>query len=78
MGTMVRFSLLIAALGFSAVASAQSVYRWQDSAGEIHYTDDPTTIPKGATAVATEGEPISEMGPPPPVPKPWIPMRVSR
>ena len=68
MGTMVRFFLLLA-VTVSAVGFAQSVYRWQDAHGEIHYTDDPSTIPKGATVVATEGEPISEMGAPAPVRK---------
>lgn len=47
---------------------AQAVYRWADGEGVTHYTDDPATIPKGAAVFATDGEPISEMGKPGPVP----------
>ncbi len=49
-------------------AFAQSVYRWVDKAGTTHYTDNPASIPQGATVFATEGEPISEMGKAPPLP----------
>lgn len=73
---MVRFCLLVAVLALSFGAQAQSVYRWADSEGGVHYTDDPGTIPKGATVFATEGEPISEMGAPPVVRKPVEPQPV--
>ena len=52
----------------AAPAFAQAVYRWVDAAGTTHYTDNAASIPKGATVFATEGEPISEMGKPGPVP----------
>jgi hypothetical protein len=65
---MLRPGLALSLLLCSAV-QAQSVYRWSDAEGNIHYTDDATTIPKGATVVATDGSPISEMGAPPPVTK---------
>jgi hypothetical protein len=40
-------------------AHAQTVYRWEDSDGEIHYTDDKDTIPadkRKAAAVTKGGE----------------------
>jgi hypothetical protein len=55
--------LLVASDAFS-----QAVYRWVDAEGTTHYTDNAASIPKGATVFATEGEPISEMGKPAPVP----------
>lgn len=68
MGPMVRLTALVLAVSTSAYA--QAVYRWADAEGNVHYTDDASTIPKGAAIVATEGEPISEMGAPPLVKKP--------
>lgn len=65
---MVRLFALILVLA-SAAAQAQSVYRWADAEGNVHYTDDASTIPKGAAVFATDGDPISEMGAPPPVAK---------
>jgi hypothetical protein len=41
---MVRFSGILCALllaGVAAVAGAETVYKWVDSAGQIHYTDLP-------------------------------------
>ena len=41
---MVRFSGIVCALllaGVAAVAGADTVYKWVDSAGQIHYTDLP-------------------------------------
>lgn len=41
---MVRFSGIVCALlltGVAAVAGAETVYKWVDSSGQIHYTDLP-------------------------------------
>ena len=41
---MVRFSRVVCALllaGVAAVAGAETVYKWVDTAGQIHYTDLP-------------------------------------
>ena len=41
---MVRISRVFAALamaGFAAVAAAETVYKWVDGAGQVHYTDLP-------------------------------------
>jgi hypothetical protein len=41
---MVRFSGVVCALllaGVAAVAGAETVYKWVDSSGQIHYTDLP-------------------------------------
>lgn len=35
------------------------IYTWTDKSGEVHYTDDPATIPKGVKAKTTEGEDIT-------------------
>ena len=49
-------------------AFAQAFYRWVDADGITHYTDNAAAVPRGAAVFATEGEPISEMGKPGPVP----------
>jgi hypothetical protein len=41
---MVRFSGVVCALllaGVAAVAAAETVYKWVDSSGQVHYTDLP-------------------------------------
>lgn len=41
---MVRFSRVLGALllaGVAAVAGAETVYKWVDTAGQVHYTDLP-------------------------------------
>ena len=41
---MVRFSQVVCALllaGVAAVAGAETVYKWVDTAGQVHYTDLP-------------------------------------
>jgi len=53
--------VLAVCLGLSALASAQTMYRWTDKAGETHYTDDRSTIPKGAKVETTAGEELSEL-----------------
>ncbi len=58
--------VLIACLALSTAAGAQTMYRWTDRSGEVHYTDDKSTIPKGVKAETTEGDALSEMEAPPP------------
>jgi Domain of unknown function (DUF4124) len=38
-----------------SLALSQTVYEWIDSKGESHFTDDVSTIPKGAKRRTTEG-----------------------
>ncbi len=54
-----RFAAL--ALLWSTVASAQAVYTWVDKEGETHFTDDPSTAPKGAKVHTTEGVELSNV-----------------
>ncbi len=56
---------LAALLVFSTAASAQSIYRWTDKRGEVHYTDDASTVPKGAKLETTEGEELMVVPAPP-------------
>ncbi len=68
LGLMPRKAVFLVLTLFAAPALAQAFYRWVDASGTTHYTDNSSTIPQGATVFATEGEPISEMGKPGPVP----------
>jgi len=43
---MTRALFLIAALAAASAAGAQTIYRWTDAQGKIHYTSDP---PPGAS-----------------------------
>ncbi len=54
---MRRLALAVAVL--AAPASAQAVYRWTDQHGEVHYTDDPSTVPRGVKVETTEGEALT-------------------
>jgi hypothetical protein len=63
-------SALLALTLIGSSAAAQPVLRWVDPEGITHYSDDAHSIPRGATAVPTEGDPISEMGAPPPSARP--------
>jgi glutaredoxin len=38
---MLRIALLFILVAAAAGAGAQSIYRWKDSAGQVHYTSDP-------------------------------------
>ncbi len=49
-------ALLVAAL------VGQTVYEWTDAQGQAHYTDDPSTIPRGAKVRTTEGEELTVVG----------------
>ena len=65
---MARTPAALILLLVAPVAFAQAVYRWVDAEGTTHYTDNAASIPKGVTVFATEGDPISEMGKPGPIP----------
>lgn len=41
-----------------AIPAPQKVLRWKAKDGTIHYTDDPSNIPKGAKVEETEGAEI--------------------
>ncbi len=59
---MHRFALLSALVVLvSGGALADNIYRWRDSAGVDHYTNDLNTIPTSATVVPTSGGDISEI-----------------
>jgi hypothetical protein len=57
-------ALLVAAL------LGQTIYEWADSRGEVHFTDDKSSIPKGAKVKTTEGEEINTIEAPPCRPAP--------
>ena len=64
---MLHVTVLIAAL------LGQTVYTWTDAQGEEHYTDDPSTIPKGVkakTMAQGEVEPVRAAPEPAPSPAP--------
>jgi hypothetical protein len=42
-------------------ASAQTIYRWKDARGTLHYTDDPSTAPKGVKVETTEGDELNSV-----------------
>jgi hypothetical protein len=43
----------------------QTMYEWTDSRGEVHFTDDKSSIPKGAKVKTTEGEELTTIDAPP-------------
>jgi hypothetical protein len=53
--------VLAVCLAWSALASAQQVYEWTDKNGEVHYTDDKASIPKGVKVRATGGSELAEI-----------------
>ncbi len=57
---------LAALLLLSSTANAQTIYRWTDKKGEVHYTDEVSTVPKGAKLETTEGEELMVVPAPPP------------
>lgn len=61
-------TLAAAILCLSTAASAQTIYRWTDKKGEVHYTDDRSTVPPGAKLETTEGEELMVVPAPPPAP----------
>lgn len=52
----------------STAASAQHIFRWTDKKGEVHYTDDRSSIPASAKVDTTEGEELMVVPAPPPSP----------
>jgi hypothetical protein len=61
-------SLLVLAL-WAAPAGAQTIYRWTDARGTVHYTDDRSTAPKGVKIETTEGEELTDIEAPKPQPR---------
>jgi hypothetical protein len=55
--TIIVTSLVLAAssLAFANQAPADAVYQWTDSAGTVHYTDDPGGAPKGKAKAISKG-----------------------
>jgi hypothetical protein len=62
-------SLLVIAL-WAAPAGAQTIYRWTDARGTVHYTDDRSTAPKGVKVETTEGEELTDIETPKPQARP--------
>lgn len=61
--------ILLAALTcFGTAAAAQTIYRWTDKRGEVHYTDTPSTAPAGVKVETTEGEELMVVPAPTPPP----------
>lgn len=46
----------MAPLLLALLALGQTTWQWTDAEGVQHFTDDPSTIPKGVKARTTEGE----------------------
>lgn len=65
---MLRAPLIPLVVLLASPAFAQSIYRWVDAEGVTHYTDNSASVPQGVAVFATDGEPISHMGKPGPVP----------
>lgn len=55
---VLRVSLLLVVWACPALAQ---VYRWVDSHGEPHFTDDRASIPKGAKVETTDGDELTEV-----------------
>lgn len=54
----------------STAVSAQTIYRWTDKKGEVHYTDDLSAVPRGAKLETTAGEELMIEPPRPATPPP--------
>ena len=53
----VRCVAVIAVL-MAGGASAQTIYRWTDAKGTVHYTDDASSIPRGAKVTTVALPPL--------------------
>ena len=45
----------------SLPAAAQTIYKWTDARGTVHYTDDPNSVPNNATLTTTEGAELTNI-----------------
>jgi hypothetical protein len=45
---MIRVAVLVAALALPALCRAETIYRWEDSAGRLHYTNVASHAPSYA------------------------------
>ncbi|MBX7098004.1 MAG: DUF4124 domain-containing protein [Myxococcaceae bacterium] len=61
---MVR-QLLTAAALFASAASGQTVFRWEDPDGTVHYSDSMQGVPKGVKVSTTTGADITSVPTPP-------------
>ena len=53
-GKVLLTSSIIGIGFFSFTASAEPIFRWVDNSGAVHCTGDPTEVPAGRAAEATE------------------------
>jgi hypothetical protein len=66
---MIRVAVLVAALALPALGSAETIYRWEDSAGRLHYTNVRAHAPSYAeplsgTIGTVRMQPLPERSPP--------------
>lgn len=81
---MLQRAVLIVALLAPSIVHPEELFRWRDARGRLHYSNDPQSIPEGATPVTRRigeigGEPVGAaveppppaVAPEPPVSSPW-------
>ena len=73
---MVRPSLALLLL-VGAASTAQTVYRWVDPDGTVHYSDSTQGVPKGVKVTSTDGDPITSVTSTPTAPVPVAPAVVA-
>ncbi len=55
------FRLISTLVLLASPAFAQTIYRWTDGHGIVHYTDDAATAPKGVKVETTEGDELNDV-----------------
>ncbi len=70
---------MVHALLLVSLVLAQPIYTWVDESGETHFTDDPSSVPKGrkAKVMSTEDRAILRFEPPAEPPRPRAPVETS-